>query len=125
MDNPIVLPVVPEAIGVDSLWFDPRLLSIVTYPYIHDVALAGLSNEFVVQANIQRLAIGFALGSGFVTANISPWPDPQSFQLLVLSGMVTGGWFELKKYGPIVSSAWYVYATAAASIRVIEILRKA
>lgn len=124
MDTPIILPVKPQVIGVDSLWFDPRLLSIVTYPYYRDVQLVGNKNEPVASSNISRYAIGFTLGPGAFTVNFAPWPDAQKFAFSNTTGVIISLWFELKKFGPIVSSSWYAFSTAPTPVRVTEMLRK-
>lgn len=123
MDDTIIA-VQPKAIAVDSLWFDPRLLSILTYPQFTDYNLIGLSTVIVAQANIQRYGIGFATGSAVGTINFAPWPDPQDVPFLTTFGNNPSIWLELEKYGPLVCSSWSVYTTTNSILRVTELIRK-
>lgn len=107
----------------DRLWFDPKVIAVACDLVINDVDLTTGNPVLIATEDSSRVAIGIALPSGIVTGlSYGPWSDPQNYAQKLTSPPLID-WYYLHEHLNLVQHAWYAFAGAAPTLRVITVRR--
>lgn len=118
---------VPTVLWVpsDRVWIDPPLVARTLYTQYTRLERTGAGVGSVAGLNVLRWAIGFAVqvGAGD-NPGVAPWSDTTiSVGWRVVEG--TPQWFDLTRYGPMVTGEWYLSSGGPVVLQMIEIIRQA
>jgi len=113
----------PLPVPSDRLWLDPAAVGRNLAPRFSTVTSVGGAVEKVAAANPARWAVGFIiLTPGGFNARVYPDASAAATAGVELASSRLD-WFDLPRYGPLVSFDWWAVCSPGTILSVVEIIR--
>ena len=113
----------PQVIGVDSLWFDPYLMSAACTLQQTTQTKQTSAIEQLAPANARRFMLGFVPSNVNIPTAIYPYAGPTTFPFAAFGFTSQVVWVSIFTHGLIVCNQWFWDGGAGSQGILIEMIR--